>query len=69
MYQYNADTEALQERNIVYCAMEIGMIHRGTAERDDERPTSMGMDVRRGLPKKIYVVVCVHDWIISNTEA
>jgi hypothetical protein len=49
--------------------MEIGMIHRGTAERDDERPTSMGMDVRRGLPKKIYVVVCVHDWIISNTEA
>tara|TARA_B100000795_G_scaffold246567_1_gene212346 strand:+ start:22 stop:183 length:162 start_codon:yes stop_codon:yes gene_type:complete len=53
----------------MYGAVEIGMIYRVTAESDDKRSTSMGMYVGRGLPEKIYVVICVHAGIISNTEA
>ena len=69
MHQYNADAETLQKSNIVHCAVEIDMIDRVAAESDDERSTAVGMYVGRGLPKKIYVVVCAHNGIISNTEA
>ena len=57
MYQNQADTEAVQQGEVVNQAGEMVGFDRFTAEQNHERLTTMGVDVRAGLPEPLNEVI------------
>src|SRR5690606_38731919 len=52
--------EAVQQRNVVGNIENIGVRHRFPRQQDDEHPASIGIDVGRGVPEPVDVLLDIH---------
>ena len=69
MHQHHTDTQTLQQGNIMHCAVEVAMQNRITAESDNKGFAPVGMDIRRGLAKELYIGVFIHPAIIPRVAS